>query len=68
MFEWITRPEKFCKELGLKQDAKEKTIKMDTFTCYHAKVVSVFKELFDELKLLFGDEVNDIQARFSSIY
>ena len=68
MFEWITRPEKFCKELGLKQDAKEKTIKMEQFTNYHARVSATIKEIYDELSKLFGEEDSDMQARFTSIY
>lgn len=56
------------KELGQKQQAKEKTVKMDAFNSYHQKVVQVFKDLFDELRPLIGEESKDVEQRFDSVY
>ena len=41
---------------------------MDAFNSYHQKVVQVFKELFDELRPLIGDENKEVEQRFASVY
>jgi hypothetical protein len=41
---------------------------MDAFNSYHQKVVQVFKDLFDELRPLIGEESKDVEQRFDSVY
>jgi hypothetical protein len=44
-----------------------KMISIEVLTNYHAKVVSVFKLLFEEIAVVIPDYVTDIASKFTEI-
>ncbi len=62
--ELIEKPEKFVKELGKARSENEKCIKMSVFSDYHNKVVTMLKDLFEEVKDYIPTEAHDLLSRF----